>query len=184
MADTKLSQIADGGAYVPATDQFVTVRSGTTDLLVNGVAAGPGASTAHNLAAFSGTDGRTLEDSGVATSNVATLSGAQTFITGLKKFTNSLLGLLGSSTGYTVFTSDNAGATNYTLHVPAANDTLTLIGAAQTLSAKTLASPIITGAAPANASATGTAGTVLTDSGFIYVCTATNTWKRVAIATW
>jgi len=38
--------------------------------------------------------------------------------------------------------------------------------------------------APANASAAGTAGTVAYDSGFVYVCTATNTWKRVAIATW
>jgi hypothetical protein len=39
-------------------------------------------------------------------------------------------------------------------------------------------------AAPASASSTGTAGNFATDTGFIYVCTATNTWKRVAIATW
>ena len=37
---------------------------------------------------------------------------------------------------------------------------------------------------PASASATGTAGQVTWDSSYIYVCTATNTWKRVAIATW
>jgi hypothetical protein len=37
---------------------------------------------------------------------------------------------------------------------------------------------------PANASATGAAGTILWDSGFIYVCVSANTWKRVAIATW
>lgn len=37
---------------------------------------------------------------------------------------------------------------------------------------------------PASASATGTAGTVCWDANFIYVCTAANTWKRVAIATW
>ena len=37
---------------------------------------------------------------------------------------------------------------------------------------------------PASASATGIAGTVCWDSSYIYVCTATNTWKRVAIATW
>lgn len=43
---------------------------------------------------------------------------------------------------------------------------------------------ISTSAPPANASATGTAGTIAWDSGFLYVCTATNTWKRVAIATW
>lgn len=39
-------------------------------------------------------------------------------------------------------------------------------------------------AAPASASATGTAGTIAYDTGYIYICTATDTWKRVAIATW
>ena len=38
--------------------------------------------------------------------------------------------------------------------------------------------------APATAGATGTTGQVAVDTGFIYVCTATDTWKRVAIATW
>lgn len=40
------------------------------------------------------------------------------------------------------------------------------------------------GSTPASASATGTAGTITWDSSYVYVCTATNTWKRVAIATW
>lgn len=39
-------------------------------------------------------------------------------------------------------------------------------------------------ATPANATATGAAGQVAWDTDFIYVCTATNTWKRAAIATW
>mgnify|MGYP003328329779 FL=1 len=37
---------------------------------------------------------------------------------------------------------------------------------------------------PASASATGTTGTIVYDSNYIYVCVATNTWKRVAISTW
>jgi hypothetical protein len=37
---------------------------------------------------------------------------------------------------------------------------------------------------PASATATGTAGTICWDTSYIYVCTATNTWKRVAISTW
>ena len=37
---------------------------------------------------------------------------------------------------------------------------------------------------PASASATGTAGEISWDADYIYVCTATDTWKRVAIATW
>lgn len=37
---------------------------------------------------------------------------------------------------------------------------------------------------PATAGATGNQGEIAWDTGFIYVCTATNTWKRAAIATW
>jgi hypothetical protein len=42
----------------------------------------------------------------------------------------------------------------------------------------------ITQSTPASASATGVVGTIATDVDYIYVCTATDTWKRVAIATW
>lgn len=41
--------------------------------------------------------------------------------------------------------------------------------------------PLIT---PASAAATGKAGSIVWDANFIYICTATNTWKRVAIASW
>lgn len=37
---------------------------------------------------------------------------------------------------------------------------------------------------PASATATGTKGMVRWDASYLYICTATNTWKRVAIATW
>ena len=37
---------------------------------------------------------------------------------------------------------------------------------------------------PASATATGTKGMVRWDASYIYICTATDTWKRVAIATW
>jgi hypothetical protein len=40
------------------------------------------------------------------------------------------------------------------------------------------------GAAPATTGATGTAGDIRYDADYIYVCTAANTWKRAAIATW
>jgi len=43
---------------------------------------------------------------------------------------------------------------------------------------------IVSSQTPASASATGTAGTICWDTSYIYVCTATNTWKRVAISTW
>jgi hypothetical protein len=37
---------------------------------------------------------------------------------------------------------------------------------------------------PASASATGAAGEVCWDSNYVYVCVATNTWKRSALSTW
>ena len=37
---------------------------------------------------------------------------------------------------------------------------------------------------PASATATGEVGQVEWDSSYIYMCVATNTWKRVAVATW
>jgi hypothetical protein len=40
------------------------------------------------------------------------------------------------------------------------------------------------GSAPATASDTGVAGDIRYDADYIYVCTATNTWKRTAISTW
>lgn len=38
--------------------------------------------------------------------------------------------------------------------------------------------------APASATATGTLGEIRIDANYIYVCVATNTWKRTALSTW
>jgi len=43
---------------------------------------------------------------------------------------------------------------------------------------------IATAKTPASATDTGTAGEICWDASYIYVCTATNTWKRTAISTW
>ena len=40
------------------------------------------------------------------------------------------------------------------------------------------------GNAPASASSAGTTGSIVADANYIYVCTATDTWKRAALATW
>lgn len=37
---------------------------------------------------------------------------------------------------------------------------------------------------PASAIATGNVGDIAQDGSYLYVCTAANTWKRVAISTW
>jgi hypothetical protein len=51
---------------------------------------------------------------------------------------------------------------------------LSLVGLLNLATAKT----------PANAGDTGTLGDICWDTSYIYVCTATNTWKRAGIATW
>jgi len=50
----------------------------------------------------------------------------------------------------------------------------------------TLSAPLIipAGAPPASATATGVIGQWAWDSGFLYLCIATNTWKRAALSTW
>lgn len=43
---------------------------------------------------------------------------------------------------------------------------------------------VATAKTPASASDTGAAGEICWDANYIYVCTATNTWKRAALSTW
>ena len=63
--------------------------------------------------------------------------------------------------------------------------TLAVTGASTLTGVVTMAaSPIIPTATPANAGAAGVAGTVAWDASYIYVCSASNTWLRAAIATW
>jgi len=45
-------------------------------------------------------------------------------------------------------------------------------------------SPALSSNAPASASANGTTGDISFDVNYVYVCVATNTWKRAALATW
>lgn len=44
--------------------------------------------------------------------------------------------------------------------------------------------PVVMADTPSSASDTGMAGQIAYDSDYLYVCVATDTWKRVAIATW
>jgi len=84
--------------------------------------------------------------------------------------------LTGDVTGdVTGNTSGNTSGTAATV-TTAAQPAITSLG--------TLTSLVLATSTPASASATGTVGTIAWDTGYIYVCTATDTWERVAIATW
>lgn len=114
---------------------------------------------------------------GVGVAANATLSGAQMgldapFGTGALRLYNANAG------GNLQFVAPNGGLDMYM----GGNNVFTVGSAGPTVPAGyRLVLPTTT---PASAAAAGTAGTITWDSGFIYICTATNTWKRVAIATW
>lgn len=44
--------------------------------------------------------------------------------------------------------------------------------------------PLITSATPSSATDTGIKGQVAWDSSYIYVCVATDVWKRTALSSW
>lgn len=62
---------------------------------------------------------------------------------------------------------DNAGTVNWSNPVKASQFRLSALNAA-----------------PSSASDTGTTGEIRFASGFMYLCTATNTWVRAALSTW
>ena len=62
--------------------------------------------------------------------------------------------------------------------------TLTSMAAITAANVTLGARPILPTHTPASATATGIAGEIAWDADYIYVCTATNTWKRAALSTW
>ena len=94
------------------------------------------------------------------------------------------------NSGSLMFAYTGAGSTSnaFGLGMYGQLPTILINGSKQTTfaGAVTVAGTVIhtLSATPASASATGTVGTMSWDASYIYICTAANTWKRVAIATW
>ena len=88
---------------------------------------------------------------------------------------------LGSSAGATSVDVTNTAGTNAT--IPAATDTLAgLMLPAEKTSLADLVSGILTlQSVPASPTSTGTAGMISADASYFYICTATDTWKRIAV---
>jgi hypothetical protein len=86
----------------------------------------------------------------------------------------------------------NDGTVNVGSWVASTGELLQVQGTAKITGATTFSSTVTStqfrlsalNTAPATASSTGTLGEIRIDADYIYICTATNTWKRVAIATW
>ena len=102
---------------------------------------GPSSATDGHVAMFDGTTGKLLKDGGAAGSGDMVLASTQT-ISGEKDFNDSTLCLNGSSSGKLTLKAP-AAASTYVATLPAATDTLVCLGLAQTLTNKTLTTPII-----------------------------------------
>lgn len=99
--------------------------------------------------------------------------------------TTSNIGIFNPSPAYTL---DITGTLN-TSGAATIGSTLTTTGAA-TIGGAVTATGILSGSGlkissnpPATSSATGTTGQITWDSSYVYICVATNTWKRAAIST-
>ncbi len=97
-------------------------------------------------------------------------------------------------TGFMEFTGDQAGYTAFIFNTGNKSNALYIedggkvgIWTASPTAAFDINSDIVrlrTSKTPASATASGNAGDICWDSGYIYVCTATNTWVRSALTTW
>ena len=104
-----------------------------------------------------------------------TLKNKKITVSGFKNY----LDLYYSSLGGATFSGDVTITGNFVVSGSSLFNTLT------TSSLATINRIILTTATtPASASATGTTGEIVWDANYIYVCIATNTWKRTAINTW
>jgi hypothetical protein len=186
------------GTAVSITDNLTVNGTGTSsiagNLTVSGgtVTSGTGTLTLNSSAntvvlQSAGTTALTLNSSQNATfagditqshSGNSVLSVSSTSGTG----NQAIISLANTAQAWTLRnTGDNFGIRNDTL------GSYFLLGDKTTNDATfagTIATQGGTASTPASASATGTAGTIKWDASYIYVCTAANTWKRVAIATW
>ena len=92
-------------------------------------------------------------------------------------------GFTGSSSGTSLMISEVSGyAGDYVNFGKGTTSYFKVDNVGNTTAAKYYVSAMNT--APANASDTGTLGEIRVTATYIYVCTATNTWVRTALATW
>lgn len=100
-------------------------------------------------------------------------------------FIGSSVGTIYSGLAATSSTSGTYGATDYDITAGGSNRSVVITPSGT--GKLDVASNIIrlrTAKTPSSATDTGAQGDICWDASYVYVCTATNTWKRVAIATW
>jgi hypothetical protein len=130
-----------------------------------------------------------------ATPEAATLQSTNGLGTNINGATLSLRGGRGTGSGAggsIVFSTSPSGTSGSTLNAPEERMVITSAGnvgigtnsPTNPLDVNADSVRIRTAQTPATSGAAGNQGEIAWDANYIYVCTATNTWKRVAIATW
>lgn len=164
---------------------------------VNGTSISLGASA--TVTAAAGTLTGTTLNSTVVTSSLTSVGTLGTLRISGADASSPLLGVSGTTKGVRfTFSSGGSGIDGVDNTLVGSFQPLVLNGTTVSLSssgsvvlASTSSGVAITGAfrlitsfTPASASSTGSAGQIAWDSSYIYLCTATDTWKRAAVATW
>jgi hypothetical protein len=123
--------------------------------------------------------------------NRMALTSAGLAVTGTLSATGtSSLARIDQSNGSIDFASLGNGSTSWQIGTVTAGKPLDLFIGGSVIATVSTTGLAVTGdisvstKTPASAAAAGVAGTITWDADYLYVCTATNTWKRVAIATW
>ena len=116
-----------------------------------------------------------VPDTVVQTSGTQTISGSKTF-TASTSFNNILASNIQAS-------NIQANSTGIFSDMQISADEMNLSGLDLTISNGNLVLSSPTGI-PATTGASGIKGSFVWDSGFLYVCTSTNSWKRAALTTW
>jgi hypothetical protein len=196
-------------APVNDNDVLRNVDTGT----LTGDVYGPGSSTDNAVVRFDGTDGKTLQNSVMIVDDsgnvyipgkvgIGTDSPSENFVVsnggaeGLEidpDSTNDRVYLTWYDRDLSVYTDAFLRASEYDFSIGSASkvkiDTSGNVGIGTTSPSEALdvnsdAIRIRTSQTPATAGAAGTAGMICWDSDYIYVCVATDTWKRAALSTW
>jgi hypothetical protein len=119
----------------------------------------------------------------VATLTTPTSNTAYGYFAGRNNLTGSRNVFLGSQAGENETTSDNLYISNSNTTTPLIKGKFDSAGG-NAGSVRIYGDFQVTTKTPATAASTGTVGTITYDNDYIYVCIATDTWKRVAISTW
>lgn len=163
---------------------IITVGGGSS----SGNVVGPASATDNALVVYDGTTGKLIKNS------VMVISGTGIAINSGNAFGNGIYVL---NAGGQLFAGTNGTNASLNISIPAAGQVRFATdsagrflsfadgdGSADALVVKGGRVILPLTVTPASAAATGVAGTVCWDASFIYICVATDTWKRVAIATW